>query len=80
MLVLALVLLVVGEIWHPKRAPVRDTELDSIVVAVLGTNLVPNMGQFLPAWVNAAFLGTKSVPPMRHCYWTMTPLTPLLPI
>lgn len=37
------------------------------MVAVLGTNMVPNMALFLPPFVNAAFLGTNMVPSMRHC-------------
>lgn len=32
------------------------------MVAVLVTNLVPNMGQFLPPSINGAYLGTKMVP------------------
>jgi hypothetical protein len=35
-------------------------------VAVLNTNMAPNMGQFLPPSVNAAFLDTKMVPSIRH--------------
>ena len=37
------------------------------MVAVLDTNLAPNMGSYLPPSVNDAFLGTKMVPSMRHC-------------
>lgn len=42
--------------------------MPNCVVAVLATNLVPNMGQFLPPSINGAFLGTKLVPSMRHCF------------
>ncbi|MDA8412299.1 MAG: hypothetical protein M0023_00750 [Desulfobacteraceae bacterium] len=37
------------------------------MVAVLDTNWVPNMAPFSPPSVNAAFLGTKMVPSIRHC-------------
>jgi hypothetical protein len=47
--------------------PVWDTKLDDIMVAVLDTNLVPNMAPFSLSSVNAAFLGTKMAPSMRHC-------------
>jgi hypothetical protein len=51
--------------------PVWDTGRGSCnMVAVLDTNLVPKMGNFLPPSVNAAFLGTKMVPLMRHCFGT----------
>jgi hypothetical protein len=47
--------------------PVWDAERDIIrKVAVSATNLVPNMGQFLPPSVNGAFWGTKMAPLMRH--------------
>jgi hypothetical protein len=49
--------------------PVWDADRDIIrKVAVLATNLVPKMGSFLPPSVDAAFLGTKMVPLMRHCF------------
>lgn len=37
------------------------------MVAVLDTNLVPKMGNYLPSSVNATLLGPKMVPSMRHC-------------
>jgi hypothetical protein len=46
--------------------PVWDTEWDNIMVAVLDTNMVPKMAPFSPPSDNAAFLGTKKVPSMRH--------------
>ena len=45
-------------------APVWDAYWDDISVAVLDTNFVAKMGNFLPPSVNAAFLGTKMVPSM----------------
>ena len=54
-------------VWHPIWEPVWDTITGSNMVAVLDTNLVAKMGNFLPPSVNAAFLGTKMVPSMRHC-------------
>jgi hypothetical protein len=44
----------------------ENGERESIMDAVLDTNWTHNMAPFLPPSDDAAFLGTKMVPSMRH--------------
>jgi hypothetical protein len=55
MVVLALVLLVVGDFLYSGMEPVWDAKWDNIMVAVLDTNLVPKWGDIC------------HLPSMRHC-------------
>jgi hypothetical protein len=47
--------------------PVWDTEWDNVMVAVLDTNLVPKMGNFLPPSSQCRIVGSKNGALMRHC-------------
>jgi len=40
--------------------PVWDTEWDNVMVAVLDTNLVPKMGNFLPPSSQCRIVGSKN--------------------